>query len=114
MTRKSSLFINGVPELLILRLLSEREMYGYELVREIREVTKGEFPLGEGVIYPLLHGLEADGFLRARSEEVRGRTRHYYRPTRKGVRRLAELTGTFTRVHRIVGALLSDREPHLA
>ena len=29
-------FLHGVPELLVLRLLSEREMYGYEIVRSIR------------------------------------------------------------------------------
>ncbi|MFK7895310.1 MAG: PadR family transcriptional regulator [Myxococcota bacterium] len=112
MARRQSRFINGVPELLILRLLSQDEMYGYQLVRTIRETTQGEFPMGEGVIYPLLHSLEADGFLKTRSEEIKGRMRHYYRLTRKGERRLSELSGEFMRVRDIVTSLLE--KPSLA
>ena len=51
-------FMNGVPELLVLRMLSERAMYGYELVQAIRASTNKVIAPGEGVIYPILHGLE--------------------------------------------------------
>jgi len=47
-------FMNGVPELLILRLLNEKEMYGYELVQAIRERTDAVVAVGEGVVYPVL------------------------------------------------------------
>ena len=108
MPRRQARFMNGVPELLLLRLLAEREMYGYELVGAIRERSRGAFPLGEGVIYPLLHSLEADGLLSTRSEPVRGRTRHYYRLTKKGRKRLAELQGEFTRVRDLVTDMLEN------
>ena len=43
------------PELLVLRLLASREMYGYEIVKAVRVVTEEAIALGEGVIYPALH-----------------------------------------------------------
>ena len=58
MARSNPSFMNGVPELLILRLLQEREMYGYELVQAIRAETDNVISLGEGVVYPALHALE--------------------------------------------------------
>ena len=51
-------FMSGVPELLCLRLLSRREMYGYELVQAIYTATGEAIKLGEGAVYPVLHGLE--------------------------------------------------------
>jgi len=58
-------FMNGVPELLILRLLQQEEMYGYEVVQAIRSRTDGVIAVGEGVVYPVLHGLDRDGVLRS-------------------------------------------------
>ena len=52
-------FMNGVPELLILRTLEAREMYGYELVQAIQARTNQAIKIGEGVVYPALHALEA-------------------------------------------------------
>ena len=50
-------FLNGVPELLILKLLSRRPMYGYQLVQAIRQATNGTLQFGEGRVYPILHRL---------------------------------------------------------
>ena len=58
MNKTNPSFLNGVPELLLLRLLSRREMYGYEIVRAIQSETKEAFSFGEGCIYPYLHYLE--------------------------------------------------------
>jgi PadR family transcriptional regulator, regulatory protein PadR len=84
-------FMNGVPELLILRTLEAQEMYGYELVQAIRAKTNQAITLGEGVVYPALHALEADGMLKSRRKLVNGRTRVYYALTRKGEKHLAGL-----------------------
>ena len=84
-------FMNGVPELLILRALESNEMYGYELVQAIRARTNQAISLGEGVVYPALHALEGEGMLRSRRKLVNGRTRVYYSLTRKGEKRLAGL-----------------------
>jgi len=90
--------MTGVPELLLLRLLDNREMYGYELVRSIREVTSEAISLGEGVIYPALHSLERNGSLKSKRKPVQGRTRVYYSVTRKGRERLEKLQNDWQRI----------------
>lgn len=88
-------FMNGVPELLILRLLEQEEMYGYELVQAIRSRTDAVIAVGEGVVYPVLHGLEESGALKSRRKTVGGRSRIYYSVTAAGSRRLADLSATW-------------------
>src|SRR5207247_813278 len=99
-------FMNGVPELLILRLLNEKEIYGYELAQAIRERTDAVVAIGEGVVYPVLHGLESDGALKSRRKAVNGRGRIYYSVTPRGSRRLADLSKTWTNlagaIHRML------------
>lgn len=99
-------FMSGVPELLLLRLLAQREMYGYELVKSIRLATGEQIALGEGVIYPVLHGLERDGALKARRKAVNGRTRVYYSVTAKGKRRLDRLQDEWQRIQSGINASL--------
>jgi PadR family transcriptional regulator PadR len=99
-------FMTGVPELVILRVLQDREMYGYEIVQAVRAQSREALTLKEGVIYPLLHGLEKDGVLRARRDRVGGRTRVYYTLTSKGVRRLFHLTDAWTSLQAAVRAVL--------
>ena len=99
-------FMSGVPELLLLRLLEQREMYGYELVKAIRLVTDEAIALGEGVIYPVLHSLERNGSLRAKRKKVGGRTRVYYAVTAKGRRRLARLQEDWERVQAGISSAL--------
>jgi PadR family transcriptional regulator PadR len=100
-------FMSGVPELLLLRLLAQREMYGYELVKSIRLVTSEAISLGEGVIYPVLHALERNGALRSRRKAVGGRTRVYYSLTAKGRKRLDKLRQDW---HRIQGGVTNALE----
>jgi PadR family transcriptional regulator PadR len=99
-------FLNGVPELLVLELLSRRQMYGYELVRAIQEQSKEAFRFGEGCIYPYLHYLEETKLIASRRVAVDGRSRLYYRLTAKGEKRLAELTKEWKRVAQGVGLIL--------
>jgi len=107
----TSPFLNGVPELLVLRLLAEREMYGYQLVQAIRAATGEEIVLGEGVVYPVLHALERDGALAARRETVDGRSRVYYRLTPSGDARLGRLSDRWRRLQAGIAAVL-ERPRH--
>ncbi|MHC1765215.1 MAG: PadR family transcriptional regulator [Verrucomicrobiia bacterium] len=102
-------FLNGVPELLLLQLLSRREMYGYELVKEIQSCTGGQLAFGEGCVYPILHSLEAERLLNSERREVAGRSRSYYRLTNNGHKRLAELNTDWTRVARAVNRVLGGQ-----
>ncbi len=100
-------FMNGVSELLILRLLREEEMYGYEIVQAIRSRTDSVIAVGEGVVYPVLHGLERDGALRSRRRTVNGRSRIYYSVTAAGLRRLAGLSETWTSLASAIQKMLT-------
>ena len=106
MARSNPPFMSGVPELLLLRQLKSGEMYGYELVKAIRTTTSDAISLGEGVIYPVLHSLEAGGALKARRKKVSGRTRVYYSLTSKGKQRLERLQGEWERVQSGISAAL--------
>jgi PadR family transcriptional regulator PadR len=106
MATKNPAFMSGVPALIVLRLLSEREMYGYEIARSIKLATHDALSLGEGVLYPALHALESRGLLRARSRRADGRMRIYYSLTARGKRRLAHLTEDWRRMSRSVDSLL--------
>lgn len=98
MKRSSPSFLNGIPELLVLRLLSRREMYGYEIVRAIRTETREVFSFGEGCIYPYLHHLEQEKLVRSHRKEVEGRSRCYYQLTEQGKKRLDSLAAEWNRV----------------
>lgn len=115
-SRKDSDYLNGVPELLLLRLLSRQPMYGYELVQGIRLLTGGVLEFGEGCIYPILHRLEADGLIRGTREAVGGRTRVVYRQTPIGRKRLAAATSRWEQVVTAVSEALrggGHAEPRL-
>jgi PadR family transcriptional regulator PadR len=109
MTQRSPSFSAGVSELLLLRLLAQREMYGYELAKTVQAVTRNEIRLGEGVMYPLLHGLELQGLLRSRRQSVGGRPRIYYRATAQGRRRLAALLEQWRRASAAINSALGDQ-----
>jgi PadR family transcriptional regulator PadR len=100
-------FMNGVPELLILRLLQQEEMYGYEIVQAIRSRTDAVVAVGEGVVYPVLHGLESDGALKSRHKTINGRRRIYYSVTPAGSHRLADLSETWTNLTVAIQNLLT-------
>ena len=108
MAQSNPPFMSGVPELLLLRLLNEQEMYGYELVRSIKQVTKEAISLGEGVIYPALHSLERNGALKSKRKAVGGRTRVYYSLTRKARDRLAKLRDDWSRIQGGVATALES------
>ena len=96
--------LDGVPELLILRLLASHEMYGYQLVSEIQRRSGGALEFGEGCIYPVLHRLLEQGMLLERAEEVSGRTRRYYRLSPEGGKRLSALESKWEQVSAAVTA----------
>ncbi|MDD8031466.1 MAG: helix-turn-helix transcriptional regulator [Acidobacteriota bacterium] len=74
---------------LVLAILSEGENYGYAIIKRVSELSGGELQWTDGMLYPLLHRLERNGYVEsfwARSET--GRQRKYYRLTRAGAKQL--------------------------
>lgn len=50
--------VSGSTTMLVLKLLEEKDMYGYEMIDTLRGKSKNVFELKAGTLYPLLHGLE--------------------------------------------------------
>ncbi|MBR5701265.1 MAG: helix-turn-helix transcriptional regulator [Oscillospiraceae bacterium] len=96
----------GGMDLLILHLLAERDMYGYEMVTELAGRSNEVFQLKEGTLYPLLHRLEKEGSVSAYEEKKEGRVRRYYRLTRKGGEKLRERTEAWEKYAGAVNAVL--------
>lgn len=86
---------------LLLSLLAERPMHGYQLARELERRSEGFFEFKEGTLYPALHRLEQAGLLSSEWEVVaEGPSRKVYRITDRGRRALADAAsewGTFAR-----------------
>ena len=89
--RSKTHFVNGIPEMLRLQLLSLEEMYGYQLVEAIHRRSEEAFQFGEGSLYPILHKLADEGYLTTRREVVDGRPRHYYRTSPEGRKQLEKM-----------------------
>jgi len=109
MKKTNPSFLNGVPELLVLRLLARREMYGYEIVKAIQSETREILSFGEGCIYPYLHYLEEEKLVSSRRKEVEGRSRNYYQLTARGKKRLDALTAEWNRVSEGVALLMGGQ-----
>lgn len=76
--------ISGSMSMLILRLLSEKDMYGYEMIDTLRKRSENVFELKAGTLYPLLHSLEEKQYLIGYEQEHGGKTRKYYSITTHG------------------------------
>ncbi len=85
-------FKRGTLEMLILHLLKDEEMYGYQLTQEIAKRSNGAFRITEGSMYPTLYRLIDKELIADRLELVgRRRTRVYYSLQEKGKQYLEKL-----------------------
>ena len=80
--------VSGSTMMLILKLLEEKDMYGYEMIETLREKSENVFELKAGTLYPLLHGLEEKELVKSYEQEASGKTRKYYSITREGKKQL--------------------------
>jgi PadR family transcriptional regulator, regulatory protein PadR len=76
---------------LILSILADGESYGYAIVKRVSELSDGTLQWTEGMLYPLLHRLERQGYIEGRwGAAESGRKRKYYRITKAGQAHLAD------------------------
>ena len=93
--------------LLVLSLLSTEDMYGYQMIAELTEKFDNTFSMKEGTLYPVLKGLENDGFVEVYEEKTEsGRTRKYYHLTNKGRRQLKTETETWRAYERAINSVV--------
>jgi PadR family transcriptional regulator PadR len=81
--------MRGAGPAVVLLLLHQKEMYGYELVEALAQRTDGVLAMGQSTLYPLLYNLEGKGLIRATWRTgSSGRRRKYYSLTAQGAARL--------------------------
>ncbi|MCJ7855476.1 PadR family transcriptional regulator [Lachnospiraceae bacterium NSJ-143] len=100
--------IGGSTVLMLLALLEERDFYGYEIIKELREKSENIFEFKEGTLYPVLHRMENAGLVKSyRKAAESGKERKYYSITAAGLKRFSdekEQWKTFTlSVNKVIG-----------
>ena len=82
----SSDVIRGYNDTMILNLLKKEPSYGYEISRNIKEVTGEKYVIKETTLYSAFTRMEENGYLESYSQEAEnGKRRTYYRITQKGL-----------------------------
>ena len=100
--------MKGTVVPVVLKLLSEREMYGYEILKEVNTRTHDVLAWKEATLYPSLHRLERQGLIQsAWRQGESGRRRKYYVLTRKGSKALVKQVSDWTMVNRAVSSILT-------
>ena len=103
----------GSTGLLILRLLEEDDLYGYQMIERLRERSDDTFSLKACTLYPLLHTLENQGLVQSYERTADGaRVRKYYHLTDEGRTRLAEKNEEWREFSGAVERVLRGGENH--
>lgn len=77
--------LKGSTDTLLLSLLKDQPMYGYQIIREMDSRSRGYFKFREGTLYPALHRLEAARLVRGSWRRLpSGKERRYYELTERG------------------------------
>jgi len=83
--RKQKELVKGSIDSLLLCLIGQQTMYGYQIIKELEDKSQGYFKYKEGTLYPALHRLEKAGLFAGKWEPTTGgRQRRYYHITNKG------------------------------
>ena len=97
-------------EPLILSLLSKGESYGYAIIQEVKKLSGDEMQWTDGMLYPVLHRMEDNGWIKSRwVESDTGRKRKYYSIKKDGKRALDEQRGQWLTVHSVLASLWKEQ-----
>jgi len=101
----------GTLEMILLRLISERQMYGYELASTLEKRGGKLFRLKEGTLYPILYRLEKAGYIGSRWETLeRGVPRKYYELTELGTKYMQGRLNEWKEFTAAIDRLMEGRE----
>jgi len=93
MAKKNEL-IKGSIDYLLLCVIAQQPMYGYQIIKELESRSQGYFKFKEGTLYPALHRLEKSGLTLGEWQTLpNGRQRRYYHITEKGLNILVARRG---------------------
>jgi len=99
--------------MLVLKLLNNQSMYGYQIIRELEQQSRDVFKLQEGTLYPILHTLEQQGAVTSYQQTAdNGRLRKYYAITTHGQKLLDEKLKEWevyqTAINQVIGGVLFE------
>lgn len=101
----------GTVEMVLLHLLSERPMYGYEILQEMKKRSNCQFALKDGSMYPILYRMIDKGLITDEQVLVgRRRTRVYYHLTEEGKAYLEEIKAEYLFITEGIAMLLNYKE----
>ncbi len=97
---------SGNISMLLLQLLSEKDMYGYEMIEELEKRSEYVFSLKAGTMYPLLHAMESKKHLVSYEKEAQGKVRRYYTITKQGRAELLKKKEAWETYSKAVGQVI--------
>lgn len=102
--------LKGYIDTIILSLLREKPLYGFEMAKKVRGKSGNEFELKEGTLYLALKRLENNGLLESfwGDESSEGGRRKYYRILQAGEERLEKKKAEWEFVKRIIDVFLEE------
>jgi PadR family transcriptional regulator, regulatory protein PadR len=108
MVKKELVAASAEP--LILSLLEKGESYGYAIIQEIRDRSNDELRWTDGMLYPVLHRMEAKGWIKARwAESETGRKRKYYSIRPEGRKAHKQQREQWLKVHSVLSGLWEEK-----
>jgi PadR family transcriptional regulator, regulatory protein PadR len=111
MLSKELVAASTVP--LVLSILAQGENYGYALIQRVRELSDGRIAWTEGMLYPVLHWMEAERLVESEWKAAEtGRQRKYYRLRKEGRKTLEAQQREWLTVHTTLTTLWKT-QPHL-
>ena len=101
--------LQGTLDLLILRAVSLGPDHGLGISRRVQQITRGTFDVKPGSLFPALHRLEEQGWLRSEWGESENRRRaKYYELTKAGRRQIETETAAWTRIAAAMAAAIAE------
>jgi PadR family transcriptional regulator PadR len=108
MIRKELVAASAEP--LILSLLSKGESYGYAIIQEIKARSNNHLQWTDGMLYPVLHRMEAKGWIKSRwVESENGRKRKYYSLKEDGKKAHKKHREQWMNVHAVLAGLWEEK-----
>lgn len=101
--------ISGSTTMLILQLLKEKDMYGYEMIETLQKKSQNVFQLKAGTLYPLLHTLEGKGYLTSYEDSTGQKVRKYYSITKSEKNFLSQKKEEWKEYSAAVANILTSR-----
>ena len=104
---KSNDLVQGTLDLLILRTIALEPMHGWAIAKRIQQVSHEVLQVQQGSLYPALHRLEQQGWIRAKwAESETGRQAKFYSLTQAGRKQLEQETANWGRLSAAINLVI--------